>query len=255
MSKKGKRGKKTLLIDGDIALFQVTSNNEFPMPIGGGGFCLYSDMGSCLKAFHEYIDSLVARTKVEDLILCFSSSYNFRKDLNPDYKANRKHVRKPLAYLETRTELAKHYDVLMLPRLEGDDVIGIYATNGLVQNPVIVSRDKDLKTIPGTHFSEVEDKFFDVSSEEALFNHFYQTLVGDTTDNYPGCPGIGPVKAQKILTDKGCSWEVVSETFKLQGQAEADALLNARMAFILTSDYYDNGQIKLWEPKLQQSQT
>lgn len=249
-SRKSKKG-KTLLIDGDIALFQVTSVNEFPLPIGGGGFCLYSDMGSCLRGFHDYMDGLMRQTGAADAVVAFTGQNNFRKELNPDYKANRKNTRKPLAYFEVKQELEKTYNCVTIDRLEGDDVIGIYATSGDVKNPVIVSRDKDLKTIPGSFYMEATQSWVDISPEEARYNHFFQTLCGDQTDNYPGCPGIGPKKAQTILTEQGVSWKTVSETFKKQGCSEDEALLNARMAFILTAPYYQNGNIELWEPNEQ----
>ena len=56
--------------------------------------------------------------------------------------------------------------------------------------------------------------------------------------------------AETIFKEKGCSWKTVLETFKEKGLTEDDALVNARLARILTADDYDfnKKQPKLWSP-------
>jgi DNA polymerase-1 len=60
----------------------------------------------------------------------------------------------------------------------------------------------------------------------------YQTLVGDTSDGYPGCPGIGPVKAEKVL-GMPPNWQDVVGAYRAAKLTEADALVQARVARIL----------------------
>jgi DNA polymerase-1 len=69
-----------------------------------------------------------------------------------------------------------------------------------------------------------------------------QALTGDQTDGYQGCPGVGPVKAEKILSKvkDGKYYEAVRDTFIQAGYTEEDAIRNIRLATILTSD--------LWNP-------
>ena len=92
-------------------------------------------------------------------------------------------------------------------RLEADDMLGIKATRD--KGCIIVSEDKDLKTIPAKVFNPAKDtEPHDISEQEADYNFMFQTLTGDKTDNYSGCPSVGPKTAEKILavlkTSKTC---------------------------------------------------
>ena len=68
------------------------------------------------------------------------------------------------------------------------------------------------------------------------------------TDGYSGIPGIGVKRAATILEKNGCTWTTVLEAFLDKGMTEEDALMNARLARILTHDLYESGQIKYWTP-------
>ena len=88
-----------------------------------------------------------------------------------------------------------------------------------------------------------------ITEEEANYNFFYQTLVGDSTDNYSGCPTVGPKTADKLLSS-GWGWDTVVATFEGKGLSEEVALENARLARILRNNEYDTdtGEVKLWHP-------
>ena len=75
-------------------------------------------------------------------------------------------------------------------------------------------------------------------------------MAGDQTDGYSGCPSIGVKRATTIFENKGYSWKAVVETFEEKGLTEEDALINARLARILTSDDYDFERKRpiLWSP-------
>jgi hypothetical protein len=64
---------------------------------------------------------------------------------------------------------------------------------------VIVTQDKDLDMIPGLKYDFVVKEPYSVTEEQAMYNFYHQMLTGDTTDNIPGLPGIGPAKAHKAL--------------------------------------------------------
>lgn len=70
---------------------------------------------------------------------------------------------------------------------------------------IIASTDKDLDLIPGWHYNFVKGVKYFVDDEEAIYNFYYQCLVGDTADGVKGVPGIGPKKAAAILSQ--CSTE------------------------------------------------
>lgn len=117
---------------------------------------------------------------------------------------------------------------------------------------IIVSLDKDMKTIPGKFYNFGTDELITVTKDQAKYNHMYQTLIGDVADGYPGCPKYGPVKAKKLLDsltpDK--YWEGVVKAFESQGLTEQDALLQARLSYILQDGDYDTEthEVKLWLP-------
>jgi len=137
------------------------------------------------------------------------------------------------------------------PGLEGDDILGILATHpkAIRGQKIIVSIDKDMKTIPGYVWNpDKDDEPIFYSTEEADYWHLYQTLTGDTTDGYPGLPGCGPKGAEKVLEDP--SWEAVVAAYEKKGLTEEDALVQARCARILRATDYDYAkkEVKLWCP-------
>ena len=132
-----------------------------------------------------------------------------------------------------------------MPTLEADDALGIYAT----RNPgaIVVSPDKDLRQIPGLLYDYKET--VTITPEEGAKWHLIQTLAGDATDGYGGCPSYGIRRAAALLDEKGYSWKTVVEAFESKDMTEEDALRNARLARILTKDDYDDKTgVKLWTP-------
>ena len=86
------------------------------------------------------------------------------------------------------------------PGLEADDVCGLLSTKPENKKQcVVVSNDKDLKTIPGMLYRPMSDEMLSVTEQEADKNFLTQCLTGDSTDGYPGVPGIGPKKAEALL--------------------------------------------------------
>jgi DNA polymerase-1 len=91
----------------------------------------------------------------------------------------------------------------------------------------------------------------EITPEEGAKWHLIQTLAGDNTDGYSGVPGIGIKRAEQIFKLKGYTWKAVVETFEEKGMTEKDALINAQLARILTTDDYDHEKKEpiLWTPK------
>ena len=133
-----------------------------------------------------------------------------------------------------------------MPELEADDSMGVYAT----QHPgnIIVSPDKDMKQIPGQLYNFEET--FTVTPEEGARWHLIQSAAGDQTDGYGGIPGIGVKRAQALFKEHGYSWKTVVNAFAEKDLSEEIALVNARLARILTVDDYDFKKRKpiLWSP-------
>jgi DNA polymerase-1 len=108
-----------------------------------------------------------------------------------------------------------------------------------------------MKTIPCYLYNQQhpEDGEKEITIEAANWNHFFQTLVGDSTDGYAGCPTVGPTKAKRIL-DADPTWKQVVRAYKAQNLSEEDALVQARLARILRIENYNykNRKIRLWNP-------
>ena len=179
-------------------------------------------------------------------ILFFSDTKNFRKKISPDYKGHRNR-KKPCGYKRVISNLKIQYNVIIMKELEADDAMGIYATAH--PGNVIVSPDKDMRQIPGKLYNLETSQ--DITAEEGAKWHLIQTLAGDQTDGYSGVPGIGVKRAETLFNKEGYNWSTVVKAFTDKGLTEDDALLNARLARILTIDDYDTKEQtpKLWTPQ------
>ncbi len=245
-----------ILFDADMVVFRATSACEREIT-------WYPDF-STLHCDHNeaktIVDDTVARITEKvlrhysyegnyEIIMCFSDDTNFRKKILPTYKLNRMGKRKPLGYLGVKQWVSENYTCYQRQSLEADDCIGILATLKGTKS-VIISGDKDFKSIPGSFYNLISDTFVETSQEEADYNHLYQTLVGDTADNYKGCPGLGAVGAKKLL-DQSATWGTVVRAFEKKGLTESEALIQARVARILRAEDYDFKAKKpiLWTPK------
>ena len=78
-----------------------------------------------------------------------------------------------------------------------------------------------------------------ISETDGAKWHLVQSLAGDQTDGYAGLSGVGVKRATTLFESKGYSWKTVVEAFEEKGFTEEDALINARLARILTVDDYD----------------
>ena len=234
-----------LLIDGDIVAYKAAASAETPINWGDGLWTLHCYEQDVALRLDEQVDKLVNEAPVQDCIVALSDKKNYRKELAPYYKANRKTTRKPMLLQWAKEYLQSKYNTVMYRRLEADDVLGILGTANT--DTIIWSEDKDLRTVPAKHW--IDGDVVEISKEEADYNFFTQTLVGDATDNYKGCPSVGYKTAEKIL-EFGDGWGAVVRAFISKGLSEEVALENARLARILRNGEYDTdtGEVKLWTP-------
>ena len=256
------------LIDADILAYQAAAVSETPIDWEDGMWTLHAFEQEAINAFESTLKTILKKVEATQYLLAFSDKDNWRKEVLPTYKSNRSGVRRPLLLKFLREYAQKNHDSVSIPTLEGDDVIGIYATFKSKLEPVrefiICSLDKDLKTIPGKHYNFGKDEFFEISEHQADYWHMVQTLTGDTTDGYQGCPGCGPKTAEKILQkalEEGTPWanpkqlreiywQHVVKAYEKAGFGEEEALTQARVARILRAEDYDDIQKKviLWTP-------
>lgn len=240
----------TALIDADVLAYQAAAAAEKPVDWGGGMWTLHCFEDEVIHLFESKLESLLETVKATTSILAFTSPDNFRYSVLPTYKSNRTDKRRPMLLQWIKDYAMGKYKSYLKPTLEGDDCLGILSTCGLYPDPIIVSIDKDFKTIPGKFFDFGRDIWYDISEAEADYWHMYQTLVGDATDGYKGCPGVGPVAAQKILSKEGPMWPHVVEAFTKAKLGEEFALQQARVARICRASDYDfnKKEVILWNP-------
>lgn len=249
----------TLLLDTDIVAYQFSAaaQKAYQWDEDTRSVDITKSDKQIMLETVAYIEAIQETIKADNVIVCLSDpKYNFRKDVLASYKGNRQGP-KPEKLMWIKDELARRYESFLKPTLEADDVMGILSTHPrlLPGKKVIVSIDKDMKTIPGWLFNPDKDKEpWLVSEEEANWWHMYQTLTGDTTDGYKGCPKIGDKKAREILDSCRDSdqpyWPAVVDAYAAKGLTEEDALVQARCARILRhSDYnFKTKEPILWTP-------
>ena len=219
------------LIDADYTVYKSCAGAEEDIDWGSDVITVVSRFSEALKNVERDLTKIKNEFMwdVPELILFFSDSENFRKKIYPEYKGHRNR-KKPCGYKRVITELSKRYEVIKLPTLEADDALGIYAT----ANPgnIVCSPDKDLRQIPGKLYDMKE--LTTIDPIEGAKWHLIQTLAGDQTDGYSGAPGIGIKRAVALFEEHGYTWKTVVKAFTDKDLTEDDALMNARLARILT---------------------
>lgn len=239
----------TLLLDGDMFLYKAAVSNEVEVNWGNDLWTLHSDAKEAWAAMNDQIDRVCKELKSHDIIFCISDDHNFRKEVFPAYKSKRKETRKPLAYYGLKEFALKEFKYAIFPRCEADDTMGILATQKGA-NCIIVSDDKDMKTIPARLYRQNELTTY--NEEQANYHMVLQTLTGDATDGYSGLKGFGEVKAKKLLdnTKPADWWKATVAAYVKEGFTEDDALVQARCARILrASDWNDDKkELILWTP-------
>lgn len=234
-----------LLVDADYVVYKCCASAESEIDFGDDVIVVTSKFSDAYNCVKRELNKIAQNFFDPEFILFFSDSKNFRKSIQPAYKGHRNR-KKPCGYKRVINQLKTEYQVMIMPTLEADDALGIYAT----ANPgnVICSPDKDMRQIPGQLFDMKES--MSVNEAEGAKWHLIQTLAGDQTDGYAGVPGIGVKRAVSLFEEKGYSWKTVREAFADKDLSEEVALENARLARILQCTDYDveNQQPILWTP-------
>lgn len=247
----------TLLIDGDIIAYKQAAGAEVATDWGDDVWSLHTDTRAAKESMDVNIRSLITALNADKVKVALSSKQNFRRLVDPSYKASRKTTRKPIGLPVLREHLLVEWRAVVVDELEADDLLGIWATDPMYEagsKKIIVSTDKDMKTIPCKLWNPDHPEFGvkNISRKDADRFHIYQTLVGDTSDGYAGCPTYGPTRATRLLdsTKTGEVWERVVEAFEKQNLSKDDALVQARLARILRVENYNVRQktIKHWTP-------
>ena len=238
----------TLLIDADLYLYRACAASEEETDWGDDIWSLSTDLKVAKRLFSDQINRFKQLFNTDHAILAISDKENFRKEIEPTYKGVRKKTRKPLGYAEMVEWVRNNYTAHSEPLLEADDVLGILST-APGANTIIISDDKDMKSIPGRLYRPATDERMKITKDQADWWFFRQTLTGDAVDGYGGCPTVGEKTAEKILGPRP-TWQTVVNAFVKQGLTAEDALKQARLARILRCEYWDVDRrlVNLWTP-------
>ena len=226
----------SLLIDADFIVYKCCAANESEIDWGDDVIVVTSRFSEAYEMVERELYKIANDLGAfDDSILFFSDSKNFRKKIDPAYKGHRNR-KKPCGYRRVINKLKTEYQVVVMPQLEADDALGIYATKE--EGHIICSPDKDLRQIPGELY-DLSDGVVTITKKEGEQWHYIQTLAGDQTDGYSGVPGFGVKRAESYLSEHGYSWDTVLKAFASKELDESTALRNARLAKILQHSDYD----------------
>jgi DNA polymerase-1 len=249
--------KRTLMIDGDILLFQVGRVTEDITDFGDEVLESY-DMDSAIRLIEHELDQISKKTGYnrEEMVFAISCTTNFRKRFFPTYKGNRKNVKKPLGLKAMRQYMLdnmEEYQTVLIEELEADDVLGMYATaphQASGSEVAIYSQDKDLYTVPAKQWDFKKNKFIHPTPLESTKFLYTQVLTGDAVDGYKGCPKIGKVKAGKALAGCKDEMEMLAAChklyFKVYGE-EAKAKLLEQMGQARILHYADSQLLFMYD--------
>jgi len=197
------------LVDASVYIFRAwfSMPDEFVNEVGEPTNAVYG--------FSGFLCSLLEQTAAEYVAITFdeSLSTSYRNEIYPDYKANRDpappELKRQFAWARSVAE-AMGLQCFSDPRYEADDLIGTLAGHWRERGHAIcvVSSDKDLAQVIGE-----DDHWWDYSRNQKLnarqlTEKFgvkpgqmadYLALTGDSVDNIPGIPGVGPKSASALL--------------------------------------------------------
>lgn len=210
-----------ILVDGDVIAYRAA----------------YSSEGEPVATAKEKTDELMdnisfdTTTRGEDLEVYLTGKGNFRYNISPSYKANRKDTPRPEHLSAVRDYLVEEWDAVVSKGQEADDLIAIRATE-LAYDCTIVSTDKDFKQIPCRHYNPTKGEWSSVGEFEAMVFFYTQILTGDRADNVEGLYGIGPVKSKRIVSSCKTEQELWDKVLSAYDKDEERVITNARLLWL-----------------------
>ncbi len=232
---------------------------------------------SAIFGFLLTLEEVLQKQKPTHIAVVFDSSEpTFRHKMYSEYKATREEtpedIKKAVPYIKQLVE-AYRIPILECPGFEADDIIGTLANKAAQKGFVtyMMTPDKDFAQLvsdrifmykPSRAGNEsviwgIKDvkREFNVKSPEQVIDIL--GLMGDTSDNIPGAPGVGPKTAMKLISEFGSIEELLKNTDKLQGRIKEilekhkeQVLLSKKLVTINTNTpvEFDEESLKLEPP-------
>ena len=218
--------KPLILVDGSSYLYRAF--HALPPLTNSRG----EDTGAVYGVINM-LRKLIADYQPERMAVVFDAKgKTFRDDLYKEYKAHRPPMPDELrGQIEPLHNLvrAMGLPLLSVPGVEADDVIGTLARQASAQGiPTIISTgDKDLAQLVDEHVSLINTMTDTHMDRAGVVDKFgvpatriidYLALVGDSADNIPGVPKVGPKTAVKWLSEYGSLDEIVARADEVKGK-------------------------------------
>ncbi len=191
---------------------------------------------SAILGFCNTLKEILDKEKPTYLGVAFDHGKTFRHEAFPPYKAQRQEtpedIKLSVPYIKQVLE-AMNIPVLQADGFEADDVIGTLATEAGRQgiDTYMLTPDKDYGQLIGPNVKMYRPRHgggYDVIGEKEVAAKYgiasasqvvdLLALMGDASDNYPGCPGVGEKTAVKIINQFGNTEELISHTDQLKGK-------------------------------------
>jgi len=210
------------------------------------------------KEYLRTVESLAQSYECSHIIIAADQgASSFRKELCPDYKANRKEKYKDQTaeeklemekffteYEKTLELLAEKYLVLRRKNVEADDLAAYivrYKEKFGIEEIWLISSDRDWDLLVSddvSRFSTVTRKettslnwneFFDFPQEQYIS---FKVLTGDKGDNIPGIPGVGPKRASELIHQYGTAFDIY-DAIPINGRYKYIQTLNENAELLL----------------------
>ena len=202
------------------------------------------------------IESLAKSYKAGTIIVCADGGSSYRKEIYPEYKANRKE-----RYAEQTEQEAKEFEMFMAEfqdtltlikqkhpvfhfrGVEADDIAAYIANNIDFDECWLISSDKDWDLLINekvSRFSTVTrkettvhnwDEHYDFEIEDYIT---FKCLTGDKGDNVPGVPGVGPKRAVQLMKQYGTVFDIY-DSIPIEGKYKYIQALNENAEQLLTN--------------------
>ena len=191
---------------------------------------------SAIMGFVNTLNEILTKEQPTHIGVAFDHGKTFRDEAFPSYKAQREEtpedIRTSVPIIKQIIK-AMHIPVLQVDGFEADDVIGTLATKAgkagittymltpdkdygqLVSDNVFMFRPRHGGGYETMGPSEVCEKY-DLSSTSQVIDLL--ALMGDSADNFPGCPGVGPKTAAKLIAEFGSIDNMLANSSKIKGK-------------------------------------
>lgn len=200
---------------------------------------------SAILGFCNTLKEILDKEQPSYLGVAFDNGKTFRHEAYPPYKAQRQEtpedIRRAVPYIQEILK-AMNIPILQVDGFEADDVIGTLATKAGQADieTYMLTPDKDYGQLIGKNVfmyrprhgggydkigeAEIEEKYGIKSAAQVVD---LLALMGDSADNYPGCPGVGEKTAVKLVNEFGSTENLLANADKIKGKMR-EKVENAR---------------------------